>query len=263
MQESARMEESYLFIDGEYLRKIYVDAMQSVFAVDGDLHFERLRDEARCLKTFVYECPDEKRDGESEADFKVRTAPQEEYFSKIRSLRGFHLQQGTLKGGKRRTQKEVDVLLAVDMLSHGFNRNMSRAVLVAGDLDFRPIVEALIRGGIFVEVWYDKRSAAKELPIAADYGRELHWNELYMWSTDEFKASHRVPDSPAFVQDYLGFIQVKKGLLDGRRCDLIQRGDFFLRVDTGKGIAWFQHKSPDVLERYYAKMWKPIEWDSQ
>jgi uncharacterized LabA/DUF88 family protein len=49
------------------------------------------------------------------------------------------------------------------MLRHGFDGNMEKAVLLAGDLDFRPIVEALVRRGVFVEVWYEKNSAAQEL----------------------------------------------------------------------------------------------------
>lgn len=147
------------------------------------------------------------------------------------------------------------------MLTHGFNRNMERAVLIAGDLDFRPIVEALIRAGIFVEIWYERTSSAKELPLAADYGWELPWNQLYTWSTDAFRAEHRVPESPRTVSDFPLLTQIKRGKFDGRDCELMQRGDFILRVQFSSGVNWFQHRDADVLERYFALMWKPIEWE--
>src|SRR5216684_2723392 len=78
-----------------------------------------------------------------------------------------------------RREKEVDILLATDMLTHGFNGSMGNAVLLSGDLDFRPIVEALVRHGVFVEVWYHRSSIARELPGAADFGREIRFRQLY------------------------------------------------------------------------------------
>jgi uncharacterized LabA/DUF88 family protein len=70
---------------------------------------------------------------------------------------------GSLRGApKKRRQKEVDVLLAADMLTHGYDGNMDKAILIAGDLDFRRVVEALVRRGVFVEVWYEPKSGAAE-----------------------------------------------------------------------------------------------------
>ena len=40
---------------------------------------------------------------------------------------------------KKLRQKKVDVLLAVEALDHAFRGNMSRAYLIAGDLDFAPL----------------------------------------------------------------------------------------------------------------------------
>ena len=35
-------------------------------------------------------------------------------------------------------------MIAVDMLTHPFDRNMERATLLAGDLDFKPLLDALV-----------------------------------------------------------------------------------------------------------------------
>src|SRR5258708_6449315 len=109
------------------------------------------------------------------------------------SVSGVHVRLGTV-AGKRRRQKEVDILLATDMFTHGFNGSMRTAVLLSGDLDFRPIVEALVRHGVFVEVWYHRSSIARELPGAADFGREIRFRELYSWNTESFQRKHRIPD---------------------------------------------------------------------
>lgn len=142
-------ENTYLFIDGEYLRRVHNDALQSVFNRDGELAFELVKHEARAQRVFVYDCLDDlRRAGESESAYEGRIATQESFFDGIRSLNGVHVRLGSLRGTpKRFRQKEVDVLLATDMLTHGYDGNMRQAILIAGDLDFRPIVEALVRRG--------------------------------------------------------------------------------------------------------------------
>ena len=82
---------------------------------------------------------DEQRKDEDAADFAIREKAQRDEFNSIRSLAGFHVIEGTLSAKR---QKEVDVALAVDMLTHAFNHNMGWAHLIAGDLDFRPLVQA-------------------------------------------------------------------------------------------------------------------------
>jgi hypothetical protein len=79
------------------------------------------------------------------------------------------------------------------MLTHAFYKNNSRAVLIAGDLDFRPVVESLIRLGTWVEVASVKTNTAKDLQRAADKHREIIFPDFYDWSTSEFKKSHPIP----------------------------------------------------------------------
>jgi len=125
--------------------------MKSVFGESGEIDVVKIVQQASPFRTFYYGCMDDvQKDGEDDDTFKARIETQDAYFDYIRSVYGVHRQLGTLagrrRGKKERRQKEVDVLLAVGMLTHGFNKNMSRAVLLSGDLDFRPVVEALVRG---------------------------------------------------------------------------------------------------------------------
>src|SRR5271170_1987248 len=136
-------DDTYLFIDGEYLRRRMNDAVQKVFLWDGEINFYSLKSSASAKRVFYYDCiDDEQKPAETKTECEQRVAAQEARFNKIGELNGVHVRYGSLKGsGKKRRQKEVDVLLAVDMLTHGYDGNMGRAVLIAGDLDFRPVVE--------------------------------------------------------------------------------------------------------------------------
>jgi uncharacterized LabA/DUF88 family protein len=180
-------DQTYLFIDGEYLRRAYIAAIRRVFDADGDLDPARIRYENLAQRAFFYDCLD---DGMKPQEAET----QQKFFDEISAISGFHFRPGTIKGEKkRRRQKEVDVQLAVDMLQHGLSKNMEKAILIAGDLDFRPIVEALVLHGIFVEVWYAKGSAAAELPLAADYGKVLTFMDFYNMSSNSFMVHCPLP----------------------------------------------------------------------
>ena len=106
------------------------------------------------------------------------------------------------------------------MLTHGFNRTMKSAVLFSVDLDFRPIVEALVRHGVFVpEVWYRRTSIAAELPGAADFGHEMRFRQVYSLSTESFQRKNRIPD-------------------DDRRPDANTRSGPLMRSESLTGWEW-------------------------
>jgi uncharacterized LabA/DUF88 family protein len=257
----------YLFIDGGYLQEIYRTAMEKVFAVAGDLSIQKILHLIAPFRTYYYDCVDDtKKDNESESDFETRVLLQEAHATQIRSLSGVHLRRGTLTG-RRRRQKEVDVMLTVDMLTHGFNRNMSRAALLAGDLDFRPLVEASVRGGIFVEVWYEKASGSKKLYWAADQGRPIDWKTLYSWSTDSFIADHPLPQVTAGSgAQYLTAAHIDAGSFDGGTVELLSctdLGPFVVHVVLpGGNNQWLKHADRDVLHGYLSVIHGAITWKS-
>jgi uncharacterized LabA/DUF88 family protein len=264
---SARSEDTYLFIDGEYLRRRFDEAMRWMFLCptqDEDIDYTEIKRFAGAKRVFFYDCiDDEKQSGESEAAFQNRVRAQESSFNKLGEMKGFHVRQGSLKGtGKKRRQKEIDVLLATDMLTHGYDGNMATAVLLAGDLDFRPAVENLVRRGVFVEVWYEPKSASAELPGAADYGKRLDFHTLHDWSTAHFKKHHPVPtvsDKDERVEGKL----IKEGLCGGRKVLLIERRDnsgSVLRYE-GPDHPWLvYHADPGVLERFVPLIYGTIDW---
>jgi len=68
------------------------------------------------------------------------------------------------------------VLLATEMLTHAIHRNMEKAIVLSGDLDFKPV--ALVNLGTHISVCCDKESGSKELYWAADSWIEI---KLNMW----------------------------------------------------------------------------------
>ena len=73
-----RSNETYVFIDGAYLRRIYHAAMQSVFACDGELDLPRIKEDALAGRAFIYDCLDDiRRANETDADYATRVTTQE------------------------------------------------------------------------------------------------------------------------------------------------------------------------------------------
>jgi uncharacterized LabA/DUF88 family protein len=86
-------------------------------------------------------------------------------------------------------QKEVDILIAVDMLTHSFQRNMHEVAFLTSDLDFRPLIEAVIREGMYIQLWYPKGKTNEELIYAADSRKPLTVKDVFSWCTANFKKS--------------------------------------------------------------------------
>jgi NYN domain len=257
------MSDHYLFIDGAYLRTIYREAMQKFCGVEGDLDPARVRYGGSASRAFFYDSlDDERRLGESDADFQSRVAAQEAFFNEIRAVNGFHVRLGSVTGKKRRRQKEVDVLLAVDMLTHGLTGNMKKGILLAGDLDFRPIVEALVQRGVFVDVWFEGRSAAKDLYGAADFGRPIPFSELHGLSRESVLKSYPLPRRSAGNAAPHG-PTIKRGRVGSSPASLFQFvNDYEFWVQDYRGNSLLV-RDTDVarIERFMELEFEPVVWD--
>lgn len=172
----------YLFIDGGYLQTVYRDLFVPVFGTAYTVDYEAVKRWFSARRVFYYDCLDDApKTDETEADFKARVQRQQDLFDQIDKSEGVHVRQGWLSPGKKRQQKEVDVLLAVDMLTHSFYKNMTKAVLLSGDRDFKPVVEAVVRLGTYVELAYDPRIGSKQLARSVDSERVIDIAALCDW----------------------------------------------------------------------------------
>ncbi len=174
--------DTYLFIDGGYLQTVYRDQFTPLFGDGYLVDYKSVMETFNARRAYLYDCLDDvQKAGESDADFQARVKQQEDRFDAIDKVEGVHVRYGYLSPGKKRQQKEVDVLLAVDMLTHAFHENTDAAVLLSGDRDFRPVVESIVRLGTLVKVAYDPRTGSRPLARAADNEMEIDITALCRW----------------------------------------------------------------------------------
>lgn len=258
----------YLFVDGAYLRARHAEALNSVFGDTADLHLADLRTifPGRIQRVYYYDSlHDIPKAGETEEQLKARVEAQQKFFDEVQSYEGFHVRLGSLSGTSRRfRQKEVDILLAVDALDHAFRRNMSEVTLLAGDLDFAPLVEALVQLGVWVEIWYDPRSVGKRLLEVADKRIPIQFHDYYNRSTQAFRTSHPLPthtqDVPAHVEAIPGYVLLKTGNSGTQGVRLFRHENEHLLVVDGATPWLLSHADAAVLENYFNAVHGQLVW---
>lgn len=251
----------YAFVDGNYLRLAYETTMGAFFAnvAYRNIDFERVRESLNASKVFYYDSIDE--DAPDAAD-------RQAHIEEISALDGFHVRLGSIRGSnkRRRRQKKVDVQLAVDALTHAFNKNCWHASLVAGDLDFEPLVAALIQLGVHVHVWHEPASASKDLYRAADVSVPLDVDQFWRWSGRAYQSAQPRPQRNA-GHDHNGEIKVRTGQWRDKRIELyeIRSAGSFVLLAKGAGYTSsfsMVFDNPERLEKYFGLLNGPIAWDA-
>lgn len=185
-------------------------------------------------KVFYYDALPIREENEDEAVWLERTASKRQILEKVESLDRFHVFEGDVrhKGGGRkqsRGQKKVDVGISVDMLTHAFRKNMDRATLIAGDIDFAPLLTALASEGMPVTLWHPENTTA-ELKRAAHIRRLLGSNVLWQLASAEFLEQNPYPHTMS-----VSFPGIRGGSCmgewqepNGDKYSLIERNGFFV-----------------------------------
>nr|WP_321349330.1 NYN domain-containing protein [uncultured Methanoregula sp.] len=70
-------------------------------------------------------------------------------------------------------QKRVDILLAVELVRLSWSGQIGHAVIVTGDSDFVPAIEAAKDAGVITKLYYSRRSVHDELLSAVDERCEM------------------------------------------------------------------------------------------
>jgi len=178
-----RQPTNYLFIDGGYFRKYLEFLSRKYFDSEAiPIDYDKLKMSYK--KVFYYDCLPAKKACESREEFEQRLNDQRRFFDLLKMINGFHVYEGSMSGvdGKAR-QKQVDIMIAVHMLSHTIRGNMDGVTLLAGDLDFKPLIDALVQEGMYVTLWYDHKATSKELIYSSDERHLL--NPLFIWNCIE------------------------------------------------------------------------------
>ncbi|MBY9004224.1 MAG: NYN domain-containing protein [Candidatus Lokiarchaeota archaeon] len=86
------------------------------------------------------------------------------WYSSLNKM-GYTLKTRAIKvapNGKK-TEKRIDVLMAVDIISSAFEKNIDTIIIVSGDSDFVPVVKKLKDLNKKVEVWSFRKNLSQQL----------------------------------------------------------------------------------------------------
>ena len=161
-----------VFIDGGYLNKILEHEFSRPLLDYGKLSQELAGDTER-LRTYYYHCMPYQGDPPTEEE-KQRHANMARFIEALKRLPRFEFRQGRLakrEGGFE--QKRVDIWIAVDLVRLSFSHQITKAIIISGDSDLVPAIEAAKDAGVVVELWYSRRAVHNELLQAADERFEI------------------------------------------------------------------------------------------
>jgi uncharacterized LabA/DUF88 family protein len=180
----------YVYIDGAHLRRAADDFAATYFGGDSIIMTILQMSGQGCLRKYYYDCPPPRPKNESDEDFAQREAT-EQLFKRLQRMEGCHVYLGETVGvGGKLRQKGVDVQLATHMLTHSFRKTVRRAVLIAGDGDFVPLVRALVEEGTYVTLMSRRSNTSTRLIDAADVHRPFDPFEILGFVNEPFRQKH-------------------------------------------------------------------------
>jgi uncharacterized LabA/DUF88 family protein len=236
----------YLFIDGGCLRDI-----SNRFFNGNEVQIDYSKLSSGFAKTFYYDAFPAQKGNETDNDYENRTKPVKELFDHLSTLNGFHVYEGITRFRRKQAeQKKVDIMIAVDMLTHSFRRNMHRITFLASDLDFKPLIDAVVQSGMFIILWYKKGSTNAELLAAADARASFDIRTLYSYTTDQFQKQFSIPHAFSSPKDVSGYALYHKWQdINKGEVELYKSDDSFILVFLeGVNPGYYFHIKHDNLE---------------
>lgn len=156
------MDRCAIFIDGAYVDKLFEHHLGGI-RVDYAKLATRFSAGKDLLRTYYYHCPPYQSSPPT-VEERRRFSSSERFFGALSRLPRFQVRLGKLEyrgdrddGSPIFVQKRVDILLGVDMVELAATRQITQAILVAGDSDFLPAIEVVKRHGVLTELWHGTR----------------------------------------------------------------------------------------------------------
>lgn len=169
------MERAVVFIDGAYL-KFVLESDFDKAKIDLEKFSDILCDGSERLRTYYYTAMPYQSNPPT-MDERQRYSSADRFISVLKKLRRFDVRLGKLeKRGDKFEQKRVDILLAVDLVRLSWGRQISTAIIVAGDSDFVPAIEAAKNAGVLVKLYYSRKSVHNELLDEVDEAFQIDEN---------------------------------------------------------------------------------------
>ncbi len=175
-----------IFIDGGYVQtQLKMHNIEPEYSELADYLLNPLRASfpLDLLRCYYYYCAPYMSPEPTEDELK-RMETHTKFVHEIESLGRWAMRLGKLQKrweGQREVyeQKRVDVLLSVDLVRHAAAGHIQHAILVAGDSDFVPAVEAAKEHGVTLTLWCGHASTVnRDLVALADEVYLLDWADF-------------------------------------------------------------------------------------
>jgi uncharacterized LabA/DUF88 family protein len=190
---------SYLFVDAGSLQKCLENTSNKFFRGRPlSIDYAALRAFPHPHdKVFYYDAvPVHKKNGETAEQFAELQSEKNAELDFIYDQNGYHVRSGEMRKRERRNgheQKMVDVQLAVDMLGYAYRGVVRRITLLTSDLDFKPLVEAVVETGVDIHVLYEHGHTNPALPRAADISTAIDIHTVIRLMTPECRVLNPIP----------------------------------------------------------------------
>lgn len=175
-----------IFIDGGYaLSQFKHNRINPDYTYLPDYLLKPLRETVPLdlLRCYFYYCPPWVS-AEPTEDEKRRLETHNTFVKDFEELNRWSIRLGKLEkrwDGQKEyfEQKRVDVLLSIDMVRHAAAGHIQHAILLAGDSDFIPAVEAAKESGVTLTLWCGRENTVhKDLIRAADEVHTFNWRDF-------------------------------------------------------------------------------------
>ncbi len=172
-----------IFIDGGYiLTQLKLQNIVPDYERLADYFLAPLRRAATLdlMRCYFYYCPPWTSENPTEDEGR-RLEKYESFVEQLQGLDRWAIRQGKLErrfDGKKEyfEQKRVDVLLSCDLVRHAAAGHIQHAVLVAGDSDFIPAVEAAKESGVTITLYAgESNTVHNDLIILSDEVHHFDW----------------------------------------------------------------------------------------
>ena len=154
-------EKAAVLIDNYYLKKEVLGNLQGRFRLDYKKFSELLcgKENSDHYRTYVYDC-----------EFKSN----ENLLKSVERLPNFEVSYGNKqKQGQHYVQKQVDIMLAVDMIKLA-QKGIQKIILVSGDSDFIPAIKYVKDNNLTsVILWTARKDYKGDLATACDVSNPL------------------------------------------------------------------------------------------
>ena len=142
---------------------------------------------------------------------------------------------------------------------------MERVTFIAGDQDFKPLVDAVVREGMFIELWYEERSVSKDLVCAADAQKKLDVYAVHACLTKQLQKQYPLPRVLGDIGKAIdNAVLLESGVGEQEDVELYRVGDEYLILHTDQiNQGYFtqtRFTGLVLLKKYYEAAYGKVVW---